>query len=276
MWRGIRNKLSDDQKYRLTFTLVVVSAIGLLYVHYLPIATPPAPPTSLDHGLVGHWTFDDVEFTRRGATIHDRAAIPHDLDTPRSAGDRRAFDVHGGALRFSDAATSTDYLHGADRADDLDLGTSDFSGTAWVWLYTLREGDIFRASILSKYPGKDRPGFDFRLASHNALAFSMSDGEMSATVLQYAAVPTAEEWHLVAFTVDREHDALKLYVDGTNVAPYDRQDSPVPQGSVGNATDLRIGGYPGSQGFGGMIDEVRLYNRALGAEEIATIYQLGR
>jgi hypothetical protein len=40
------------------------------------------------------------------------------------------------------------------------------------------------------------------------------------------------------------------------------------------ATPLRLGGEPSCDGqlFGGLLDEVRIYDRALSAPEIATVY----
>jgi hypothetical protein len=41
--------------------------------------------------------------------------------------------------------------------------------------------------------------------------------------------------------------------------------------------DLHLGHYPGAYGgaeyFPGVLDEVRIYNRALSAEEVASLYQ---
>ena len=93
--------------------------------------------------------------------------------------------------------------------------------------------------------------------------------------MKYDAIESAGEWHQVAFIVSRRPGELKLYIDGTEVTDYDRQDGDIPQGDVSN-TDFRIGGFADSQGFGGMIDDVRLYNRTLGADEILEIYRLGR
>jgi hypothetical protein len=64
---------------------------------------------------------------------------------------------------------------------------------------------------------------------------------------------------------------MKIYIDGTMVAeqPYDA-DITTPTGW------FRIGNYPGPSGspyaFSGMIDEVRVYSRGLGAAEVLDLY----
>jgi hypothetical protein len=59
---------------------------------------------------------------------------------------------------------------------------------------------------------------------------------------------------------------MRLFVDGVEAGSLDRPGPIQP-----SQFDLVIGGYaPGSQSqFEGLVDEVRLFSRALGAEEIA-------
>lgn len=77
------------------------------------------------------------------------------------------------------------------------------------------------------------------------------------------------QWHHVAATYDGQTDAL--YVDGAEVKrTAAKRPGPLP----GNRWDLCIGnsvvdyGTGEILGFDGLIDEVRIYNRALAAEEI--------
>ena len=127
--------------------LSVALAVLMFFLHQLPVATSTlAPETGLDQGLVGHWTFDagDVAFSNAGGRIRDHAFPLHDLNAQDSSRDRLEFDLHGAAVRFDDASTSTDYLRIVDRQDNTrNLGKGDLSGTAWIWLNTLRDEEIF-------------------------------------------------------------------------------------------------------------------------------------
>ena len=74
-------------------------------------------------------------------------------------------------------------------------------------------------------------------------------------------------WHNVVGTFDGS--AVRLYVDGKEVGSGTPDTDAVPYNLL-NGTDLEIGNYGGCSGLGysGKIDEVKVFNRALGAQEI--------
>ncbi|MGO9111560.1 MAG: LamG domain-containing protein [Thermoguttaceae bacterium] len=82
-------------------------------------------------------------------------------------------------------------------------------------------------------------------------------------------VPEADKWHFVVATYDGTQ--ASLYVDGKKVASnqdcpnqIDTNDRPL---YIGNNSD-----YP-ERGFTGVIGEVKIYDRALSADEIAKQYE---
>jgi VCBS repeat-containing protein len=76
-------------------------------------------------------------------------------------------------------------------------------------------------------------------------------------------VLTTNAWHHVAMV--REGNILMLYLDGDLIA----QKTHAQTGSdVDNSNPLLIGDHAWGPNFPGMIDDVRVYNRALGANEI--------
>jgi hypothetical protein len=75
-------------------------------------------------------------------------------------------------------------------------------------------------------------------------------------------------WHLL--TVKRSSGNLYLYIDGVSAA------SPVASSVNYAAAATRIGAIPNGYYFNGSIDEVRIYNRALSAEEIQLLYTIGK
>ena len=75
-------------------------------------------------------------------------------------------------------------------------------------------------------------------------------------------------WHHVAATRDNTTGAMRVYVDGVLSGS-----GTGPTGSRSWPTQLRIGGLqPGSGYLNGVIDDVRLYDRVLAAEEIAETF----
>jgi hypothetical protein len=79
------------------------------------------------------------------------------------------------------------------------------------------------------------------------------------------APPSPNVWHHVVATWDGA--MLRLYVDGELQQERERTGKPNP-----NPYPVMIGNfeYPSCHGtsFGGLIDEVRIYNRAMGADEV--------
>jgi hypothetical protein len=79
------------------------------------------------------------------------------------------------------------------------------------------------------------------------------------------------DWHHVATTFDAT-DGLRLYVDGVE-EDYAPASSPL----VSRAADLVVGApaqREGSYYFDGLVDEVRVYDRALTASEVGTLFGL--
>jgi hypothetical protein len=84
-------------------------------------------------------------------------------------------------------------------------------------------------------------------------------------------VITDLQWHHVGFVYDTDTFHRRLYVDGVLVA----EDTTVVSGAssggglyIGASKDFDTGAF-----FSGMIDDVRIYNQALTAEEIAALVQ---
>ena len=83
-------------------------------------------------------------------------------------------------------------------------------------------------------------------------------------------VLTTEAWHHLALTYDGQ--TLRLYVDGR-----ERDAAPIGKRRAPGNLPLVIGRRPDNSGdgyhFRGVVDEVRLYSRALAAEEVRALWQ---
>ncbi|CAN5498558.1 hypothetical protein BH10PLA1_BH10PLA1_01850 [soil metagenome] len=108
------------------------------------------------------------------------------------------------------------------------------------------------------------------LAENGVLKFDLKGvGTITAALPSVSATHAASAWHLVTATYDGA--TMNLYVDGVVVA------SGAFTGVIATTTDpLTIGtknaGTTTSNYFNGYIDDVRIYNRALSATEIGTLY----
>jgi hypothetical protein len=161
---------------------------------------------------------------------------------------------HGGALSLDGV---DDWVAVADSAS-LDL-TTGMTLEAWVNPATLSG---WRTVVMKENPG----GLAYVLYGHDSVpkpatyvrivGRSTSDGTGGSAALPLNA------WTHLAATYDGA--TVRLYVNGTAVGS-----APVSGSVVTSSLPLRIGGNAvWGEFFHGLIDEVRIYNRALTAAEI--------
>ena len=102
---------------------------------------------------------------------------------------------------------------------------------------------------------------------YNALVFIVVDsgGTWHTTKTATNVINEADAWYHIAFVYDKDTQNTAIYLNGEEL-PLAEQDVPT---SRKVDTSLHIGSYTtSSYFFNGTIDEVRIYNRALSAEEI--------
>ncbi len=161
---------------------------------------------------------------------------------------------HGGALSFDDA--NEDWVTVADD-DSLDVG-EELTISAWVRPDETRAWQM----LLTK---ESTNWFSYALYAEGAQSPEayVSEAEPGyASTWAPAALPV-DQWSHVAMTSDGT--TLRLYVDGSQVASA--QSDPAQD----TAGALRIGGNSmWGEYFDGLIDDVRVYDQALTATEIAT------
>jgi hypothetical protein len=83
-----------------------------------------------------------------------------------------------------------------------------------------------------------------------------------------------DEWHHVAAVVREAelpnlHDDVALYLDGAPAAIHDIGLLDLWPIETGDELDVRIG-----TGFQGLIDDVRIYERALSEDEVTALFRL--
>lgn len=163
---------------------------------------------------------------------------------------------YGHALSFD----GDDYVEVSD-SESLNFGTESF--TLITWLYPTKQDA--GQNIIYKGGRTDVAGYRLTIEPSNVFACRVSDGTNFLMVTSNSEV-SYNTWNFVAFVWDANAQTVKLYINGV----LDAQQS----GTVGNITntlDLHIGGY-GTWFYEGIIDEVRIYSRALSPEEIKALY----
>jgi hypothetical protein len=206
-------------------------------------------------GLVAAYTFDEGS----GATLADATANGND---GQIFGATWVAGKHGGALSFDGQGD-----HVRVPADpSWEDASSQFTIEAWVRVTA--PGEYAGAVTIGPWTGQSGA-----LLLHNATwSFNMvTVGGPNAYLCGTASPPLSYleeldgQFHHVAGVLDLSAGACRLYLDGALVSEDTFVDGALDFGS----SDLTIGGFDGSNYIAADIDDVRVYQRALGDAEIA-------
>jgi Concanavalin A-like lectin/glucanases superfamily/Viral BACON domain len=201
------------------------------------------PPTT---GLVGAWGFNEAS----GPTVADSSG---NANAGTLTGATRVAGRFGGGLSFdgvNDLVTVND-------ANSLDLRTSM---TLSAWVRPTASND-WRTVLLKEQPGQLVYALYSSTDNNRPSGHVFTSGD---TALGGPSVLPVNTWSHLAAVWDGA--TMRLYVNGTQVSSGALAGTaPVSAGA------LRIGGNSvWGEWFAGLIDEVRVYNRALTAAEVAT------
>ncbi|MFH1878734.1 MAG: LamG-like jellyroll fold domain-containing protein [Candidatus Omnitrophota bacterium] len=154
--------------------------------------------------------------------------------------------------------------------DNLDMGTSDVTITAWI---KLDQANKF-ATIINKngYMAIGGASYHFGVDDYGKLHFTLSNGVQEINTYGMAGrdLITADTWHHVAVVLDRDGLA-RVYLDGAEDYSVDISGL---AGEINSTSDLTIGrrAKGSAMYFNGGIDDVIIYGRALKGSEITDIY----
>ena len=205
-----------------------------------------------DTALVGYWKFDESE----GTTAYDSSGCGNDGTLMN--GPAWALGISGNAL---DSDGTDDYVEVAD-SPSLDVA-GPFTTMCWVYPRHLPRGFT---SFINKWMNYILQTGEFG-PRRLRLIFRDSEGQ-SYCLESPDNILTLDEWQHIAGLWDG--DSLKLFRNGREVASaYVGPAVPDP-----TSTLLCISAENGTwQFFNGKIDEVKVYSRALSAEEISREFE---
>ncbi len=202
---------------------------------------------------IAHWNLDE----NGGPTATD--VIGGRIGTLTN-GPAWAAGVLGSAVRFDGSNDRINVPHD----NGLNL-VSEITLSAWVNADSLKPFQM----IMTK--GDNGVAENYWLAMEgNKLNFGFIDGGLYAQYTSSTLTLQAGTWHHVAASFDDAANEVVLYVDGTSQT-FISNNTP-----AGNTERLIIGSsYYGGEAFDGILDDVRLYNRALDSGEIAALAGVG-
>jgi hypothetical protein len=154
------------------------------------------------------------------------------------------------------------------QGSSLDITGNQITIEAWICPYAALDTDS--SYIVSKYNGVSFINAYSLLVTSSILRFRLGNG-ITTYLSNPAYVMSSYDWYHMAAVCDGS--SMGIYVNGS----YLSDSTTAFSGNIGsNAVDVVIGqrsdiGTP-SYLFNGIIDEVRVYNRGLTAQEISTQY----
>jgi len=254
--------------------LLFLGVVLVLVLAMLPAAVAAADPPA---ELVGLWHFDEGS----DDTAADSGAAPANngqlgSTTGADVNDPTWVDGKFGKALFFDG---NDYVVVADDSS-LDI-TGAITIEAWIYSTDVGSGVGAYRCIAAKRYG-NFANYALRLDDGGKLDFYYSGPSATSSTTDWNVwhtnnrVISANSWYHVAVTFTFAGGPIAAYVNGSSVSGAWYAGGPSDPATANDYT-LRIGmAYPSyAQYFKGLIDEVRIWNRALSAEKIAFNYSLG-
>lgn len=233
-------------------------------------------PKWMSDGLVGYWRMDESSWNgTSGEVIDSSGNANHGTSAGGATTDVGKFGK-GGVFDGTD-----DYVNTGSASSLDNIETQGGGGiTVSAWVYARSYGENNNGYIVSK--GSMNMDGHWRLmfaGVANWLLFSKDyDGANNLSV--FVDYPTSyfNTWKHVTATWDGSASAsnMHIYIDGVEASKTSTSDGTGSKLSdesrfvaIGASDDYGSGGYT----FDGKIDEVRIYNRAFGADDINNLFQ---
>src|SRR3989344_5140942 len=231
------------------------------------------PIYGVNNGLVGYWTFDgkDTPWTSStAATTLDKSGNGNTgtLTNMAQATSPVAGKI-GQALSFDG---TDDYV----KAPINLSSTNKVSVSFWLfWPAFANDDDLAFEFTSNSTAGPSTGGFMFDPNDSAAALVVYLKGDVGQNYATYTR-PTANVWHYYTAIYDKSQSTneVELYIDGLYQTPTGR----VTNNNTNNFAndDLYFMSRGGTTLFGnGKLDDVRIYNRALSAAEVSSLYNLG-
>jgi len=198
----------------------------------------------MDESLIGWWKFDEGA----GTTAADSSGNGRDIELVSTTWEE---GFAGSAVHF----------HGAGYGRDREFSSTGNAITLCTWVWH----EAFIANRVERYVTVGPEIAVIRKEADGRLHFYITPG--GAFSHAYAGNVLVEgQWQHIAGTWDGA--AQRLYLNGEEVATL------TPSGVLGTGTMFRLSS-PDGEPLNGMLDEVRVYDRALSGREITAVMNPG-
>ncbi len=214
-----------------------------------------SPNDVFTNGLVGYWKLDDdlIDSSGNGSTLTNVASTTYTQGK------------FGNAANFE--SDSSQYMYVADNVP-LSM-TKEITMSAWIKPESVTGGTDF--TIMAKWDGSNR-SYSF-IQNADRLQVTVFDGGTTSRITP--AVLSVGTWYHVA-AVSAPNRPAEIYVNGVLITTSDNGNGLNPTGITDSTARFHIGAYASQAGltapYDGIIDNVRVYNRAFSSKEVDQLY----
>ncbi len=217
-------------------------------------------------GQIIYWKLDETE----GTTAYDEGDYEMDGELMNMSPSSWTDGIVDGALSFDGL---DDYLL-VPHSGIIDFGEESFSISAWLKAETLTGNSMFliNKGSFSRDDGAGKNGKWLGIEIKNdELRFAIDDDiTKSQAFITGANNLLGEKWAHIVGVRDTTSGVLRLYVNGEKLASVSDG-----TGSISQEEDMYLGNATtGSAPLLGILDEVKIFNYALGDAEVKAIYDL--
>jgi hypothetical protein len=288
------------QQTRVFTMYRILGVLGIV----LALAASASAGPAITTGLMAYYGFDDAgNITADGSGHGYNGTIPSEV-----TGVTPAAGKIGGAVNFDNYRDGA-YVSGA-APDYMDLpgasmnpsGLTNFSfagyfkpsGQKWDSQWMIISGFSSQAQTLDNAPDTQFRYYAYTGDNSIQVRLRKENGDPNQNIInQKVNAAPLTEWAHWAFTYDKSggENAFNMYCNGANVysGPLAitsdmmgswtaaNQIRPLPGHESEHQTSLRLGAAANDQtlGYGGLMDEVYLFNQTLTANQINTLYNVG-
>ena len=251
-------------QYIVIITLCTLAGGGYWYWKDQQAKASVALKTATDTGLVAYWSFDEGS----GTTAEDFS--PANANTGTLTNSPTWVDGKvGKALSFDG---TNDYVT---MGNTNDITTGDFTLAYWMNPENVSQ---FEPVIIKREAVGPYRQYQTGVGYVNGIGVPVNGkqvGFFGNNGADKQSIRTTNDvvdgqWHHV--TVTRTSSGILIYIDGVSVA-LTVESAGVSSENFTNPANFNLGYDNGSNYYKGLLDEVRIYNRALSGTEITNLYQ---
>jgi hypothetical protein len=257
------NGYIDD--VRIYDRVLLSEEISLLYDSY----KPQLQVSSLNSGLVGHWTLDEVDYNPSTNRVSDLTPYSNHITRSSAIFTQNRFNKENGAMSFNGSQQVSGNL------DDFSF-SKDQNFTASIWFNIQGVHDVSGSGLVMGIFGSGSGFMSWGIDHYwdgNQLRLGIRDTlGTRITALPFNSADY-NKWHHVALVYNKEIDRMRAYLNGSYISQtgtgikdiWTRSDNNIH--ISGNST---LGGS--NYRMIGFADDARIYNRALSEQEISQLY----